>query len=92
MIKVNDKIGFRRTEYGKMEFGTYRGYADGKYTVELEDGEMVEMTTESYSGSRWCTKSPMSGMVHHIGWLVAKRISSTVTEVMSARRGMRISR
>lgn len=72
MIKVNDKIGFRRTEYGKMEFGTYRGYADGKYTVELEDGEMVEMTTESYSGSRWCTKSPMSGMVHHIGWLVAK--------------------
>lgn len=34
MIKVNDKIGFRRTEYG-----TYRGYADGKYTVELEDGE-----------------------------------------------------
>lgn len=38
MIKTGDKIGFRRTEYGVQEFGTYRGYVDGKYSVELEGG------------------------------------------------------
>lgn len=72
MIKSGDKVGFRRTEYGALEFGTYRGCMDGKFSVEKEDGEMVEMTIESYSGSRWCHKSPMSGMQHHIGWLIAK--------------------
>lgn len=72
MIKTGDKVGFRRTEYGAQEFGTYRGYVDGKYSVEKEDGEMVEMTIESYSGSQWCHKSPMGGMQHHIGWLIAK--------------------
>lgn len=72
MIKTGDKIGFRRTEYGALEFGVYRGCVDGKFSVEKEDGEMVEMTIESYSGSRWCHKSPMDGMKHHIGWLIAK--------------------
>ena len=79
MIKVNDMIVFKRTEFGEREVGKFLGTepAEGvdifkapskNYVVQLLTGEVIRFNY--YCMGRSC--DAMGNMAHFLGWLVVK--------------------
>lgn len=79
MIKVNDMIVFRRTEFGAREVGKFLGEepVEGgnifkapttNYVVELLNGEVIRFNYRC--DGRSC--DAMGNMAHFLGWLVVK--------------------
>lgn len=72
MIKVNDRVVFRRTEYGNLELGVYLGdegvrYDEHKYVVRLDNGEVIRFNFRTTNG-----KDAKDCMYNFGGWAVAK--------------------
>ena len=72
MFKAGDRIGFRRTEYGKREVGTYVG-SEGEwdkkvYVVRLDNGEVVKFNYRVCNGG-----DAKSSFVHHIGYVTVRK-------------------
>lgn len=78
MIKAGDRIVFKREKYGDFEVGVFvgerrvenakRGEPRRMYTIELENGERIEV---GYA-SEWTLEDAKNDMHHHIGWITVK--------------------